>query len=297
MKPTVAVVIPVREAERTIQDTLVSAVRECSHVNAELILTVSATDPTARLLRSMDLQGAKLLVAPGPQGIPQLRRNGVNATTAQFIVIAEDHCTFPDGWLLELVTAMDRHAVDVSGGGVDQGLDTYAGWAQYFTRYSNFMPPLVEGSTKILAGNNACYRRDVLLRHADLLTDGFWEAEFNHEIVQEKSFWLCARATVRQHQNRGIVDYIPLRFRHGRCYGARRWGATPASQRAALLLQSPLIPALLFVRAARAVFGKSRNRWRFTAACPLLLVYFLAWGTGEVTGYLTGAGGSCVRTD
>ncbi len=266
-------------------------------MNAELIVTVSDTDPTAELLKKLDLQGVRLLVAEGAQGIPQLRRNGVNASTAQYIVITEDHCTFPDGWLQELVNAMDRPAVDVSGGGVDQGLKTYAGWAQYFTRYSNFMPPSVEGSTKMLPGNNACYRRDVLLRRADLLIDGFWEAEFNHEIVKEKPFWLCAGATVRQHQNRGTLGYIPLRFRHGRCYGARRWLATPLSQRTALLLQSPLIPALLFVRSARAVFSKSRNRWRFAAACPLLFVYFLAWGVGEVTGYLGGAGGSCVRTD
>ena len=289
--------IPVREAETTIQETLASAIGECRQMNAELIVSVSNTDPAAQFLRNLNLHGVKILEAEGPQGIPQLRRNGVNATSAQYIVITEDHCTFPDGWLKELVAALDRHGVDVSGGGVDQGLETYAGWAQYFTRYSNFMPPLVEGLTKMLPGNNACYRRDVLLRRADLLTDGFWEAEFNHEIVKEKPFWLCAGATVRQHQHRDLLGYIPLRFRHGRCYGGRRWLATPASQRTALLLQSPLIPALLFVRAARAVFSKSRNRWRFAAACPLLLVYFLAWGVGEVTGYLSGAGGSCVRTD
>ena len=192
---------------------------------------------------------------------------------------------------------MDEHGVDVSGGGVNQGLESYAGWAQYFTRYSNFMPPLAEGTTRMLPGNNACYRRSVLARYGASLKEGFWEAEFNHEIAREKPFWLCAGAAVRQHQRRGMFDYIPLRFRHGRCYGARRWQATPAAGRTALLAQSPLIPALLFVRAARAVSAKPGNRFRFVIACPLLLLYFLAWGAGELTGYLAGAGGSCVRTD
>ena len=297
MTRKIAVALPVRQAEATIEATLASLLPQCQSLNAELIVAVSETDPTAALLRSINTRGARVLYKPGLTSIPQLRRAAVLATEADFIVIVEDHVTVPDGWLRGLVDAIDQHNVDVSGGGVNQGLTHYAGWAQYFTRYSNFMAPLNEGPTKMLPGNNACYRRKVFDDNRNLLKEGFWEAEFNHEISAEKAFWMCSNLSVTQHQHRGLLAYIPLRYRHGRCYGARRYQTTAPADRRKLVVQSPLIPLVLFVRAARAVFNKSHHQARFLSCCPLLAIYFLAWGVGEMIGYLRGAGGSCAQTD
>ena len=289
--------LPVRQAQATIEATIASIAPQCLQLNAELIIAVSETDPTAALLHCINTGSARILFEPGLMGIPQLRLAAVLATEANYIVIVEDHVTVPDGWLSGLVDAIERNNVDVCGGGVLQGLTHYAGWAQYFTRYSNFMPPVSEGPTKMLPGNNACYRRKVFEENRHLLSEGFWEAEFNHEIGKGKSFWMCANLPVMQHQHRGMFNYIPLRFRHGRCYGARRYRATPLTARSQLIAQSPLIPLVLFVRAARAVFGKGRHQVRFLACSPLLALYFLAWGIGEMTGYIRGAGGSCDQTD
>ena len=297
MKRTIAVALPVRLAEATIEATIASLVPQCLELDAELLIAVSSEDPTAALLRRIGPRNARVLYKPGLMGVPQLRRAAVLATEANYIVIVEDHITVPQGWLRTLVDAIDQHGVAVSGGGVTQGLAHYAGWAQYFTRYSNFMQPLTEGPTKMLPGNNACYRRQLFENNRALLKEGFWEAEFNHEIASEKPFWMCASVPVTQHQMRGAFRYIPLRYRHGRCYGARRFQTTPPSMRTKLILQSPLIPLVLFVRAARAVFTKRMHRLRFLGCCPLLVLYFLAWGVGEAVGYLKGAGGSCAQTD
>ena len=289
--------MPVRKAEKTIEATLESIARQCRDLNAELIIAVSETDPTSGLLRRMDRRGGRVLFRPGPAGIPQLRRDAVRATKATYIVIAEDHIIVPDGWLKGLVDALEQHEADVSGGGVTQGLNHYAGWAQYFTRYAKFMPPHAEGPAKMLPGNNACYRRTVFDDNRNLLEEGFWEAEFNQAVSKGRRFWMCADLAVEQHQHRGMFAYIGLRYDHGRCYGARRYRSASAAERRKLIAQSPLIPLVLFVRSARAVLQQDRHRARFLFCCPLLVLYFLAWGVGEMVGYLKGAGGSCAKTD
>ena len=152
------------------------------------------------------------------------------------------------------------------------------------------MPPVTEGFTRSLPGNNACYRREILLAHSELLREGFWEAEFNHALLRAGcKMWMAPSLEVSQRQQRGLLEYIPLRFRHGRCYGARRdrkpW------------LAAPLIPMVLFLRAARAVFSRRRDQIVFVAVSPFVFVYMVSWALGEVAGYLFGAGQSCLQTD
>jgi glycosyltransferase involved in cell wall biosynthesis len=284
------VIVPVRQAMATIRTTLADLLaQECAEP-FEIVAVVSAGDPTAPALAKLRDPRLRVIVASGSCGVPQLRRDGVASSSARFIAITEDHCRFPEGWIRDIVAAIEAHGVEISGGPVGNQRRSLAGWAQYFTRYSSFMPPMAEGLTRTLAGNNACYRREVLLEHAELLRDGFWEAEFNHALLRAGCrMWIAPSLEVGQRQQRGLLAYIPLRYRHGRCYGARRekkhW------------LGAPLIPALLYFRAARAVFGKRRNRVVFLTVSPLVLVYMTAWAVGEIAGYLFGAGRSCLETD
>ncbi len=284
----IAVVVPVRRAESTIGRTIASLTEQTKGLDAEIIVAVSDADPTCKLVRSLQLDyGFRLLVIPGRHSVPELRRDAVRATEAAYVFITEDHCVFPDAWIPRLVDALDGAVV--SGGGVKNGRRSWTGWAQYFTRYAIFQPPLENGLTRHLPGNNACYKREVLERYGHLLKDGFWEAEFNAEVVKSEPFRMVADCEVIQHQRRGLFEYIPLRFQHGRCYGARRPDRN--------LARVPLIPAILFWRAVRAVFSRRGNRLRFLILSPVLLAYFAAWAAGEAWGYCFGAGDSCSHTD
>ena len=64
-----------------------------------------------------------------------------------------------------------------------------------------------------------------------------------------------------------------------------------------LLAQIPLIAPVLYLRAARIVFGKRSNRGPFLMATPLLAVYYAGWAAGEGAGYLFGEGTSGQHTD
>jgi glycosyltransferase involved in cell wall biosynthesis len=285
--PEVSVIVPVRQAEATIVRTLTALSAQCEGCNAEVIAVVSESDPTSRLLNDFHAPHVRVLVQPGG-GVPQLRRDGVAASRGKWLVITEDHCTFPEGWLGRLVEVQQARG-GVVGGPVGNGNRTFTGWAQYFTRYSAFLPPGLRGAARALPGNNAIYARTVVQSHLPHLKEGFWEAEFNHALARDGvSFWAEPELAVEQHQRRGLLTYLPLRYRHGRCYGWRRSRDSAPGMRWRLIAAVPLVPLLLYLRAARNVFAGRGYAGRFLIVTPLLMAYFAAWATGEAAGYLFG---------
>jgi glycosyltransferase involved in cell wall biosynthesis len=295
--PEVSVIVPVRRAPSTIRQTLASLTAQCDGCNAEIIALVSESDETRELLKDFHAPGVRVLVQPPGLGVPQLRRDGVLASRAPYLVITEDHCTFPEGWLKRLLVEL-RARGGVIGGPVGNGRRTFAGWAQYFTRYAAFLPPARRGGTRALPGNNAIYARAIIEPYLHLLKEGFWEAEFNHALLAGgHPFWMEPDLAVEQHQDRGAFAYMPLRYRHGRCYGWRRSRDTDPSARWRLLAAVPLVPFLLYLRAARGVLKKRRYTGMFLLTTPLLMCYFGAWAVGEAAGYISGPGADWWDTD
>ena len=285
--PLITILIPVRDAASTIGRTLDSLLPQCEGNDAEVVLAVSDNDSS---LAALDVPSVvRVVTVKSPAGVPQLRRVAAFEARGQLLVITEDHCTFPADWLRNLLLAARAKPGSVCGGPVKNGRLTYVGWAQYFTRYSAFLPTGCDRRVSNLPGNNACYPAALIEARRPFLRDGFWEAEFNQQLARAGvPFLLAVKLAVTQHQERRALEYVSLRFRHGRCYGARRQG-----QRVKLILASPLLPALLFWRMLRAPL----HRARFLLVSPLVLLYVVAWSAGEFFGYLTGAGSSCTETD
>jgi hypothetical protein len=290
MDVTVSVAIPVRLATATIESTLEAAIAQARDVNGEVIAAVWRGDPSFKLVESLAARHRGILrvaLAERQCGIPQLRRDAVRMARAPLVVITEDHCLFPAGWL----AGMTKGPGEVRGGGVGNGRDSYAGWAQYFTRYAAFMPPVPDEPVQQLSGNNACYPASLL--DSPSLDQGFWEAEFNREMLgRGVGFRICSALTIVQRQERGWLEYIPLRFRHGRSYGARRGGSKLGA-----LLRAPLIPAVLLWRILRAQLHKRYHLGWFVLTLPLLICYILAWSAGELSGSLAGVDDCSRDTD
>jgi hypothetical protein len=90
---------------------------------------------------------------------------------------------------------------------------------------------------------------------------------------------------------------MPLRFRHGRCYGWRRSRHGAAALRWRLLALVPLVPFLLYLRAARKILARPGYTGKFLLTTPLLFGYFAAWAAGEAAGYALGPGEDSWDTD
>jgi hypothetical protein len=290
MAVTITVVIPVRLAQSTIESTLEAAIGQAREVGGEVVVAICRSDPSYSIVESIaarESEVLRLVTSGEPCGVPQLRRDGVRAARARWVVITEDHCLFRSGWL----AGMLRGAGDVRGGAVANGRNSYAGWAQYFSRYAAFMPPVQDGPAAQLPGNNACYARHLL--DSESIEEGFWEAELNRKLAERGvQLFMCSGLTIAQRQQRDWLEFASLRFRHGRCYGGQRGGSTLLA-----LLRGPLIPAILIWRILRAESHKRYKVGWFVVTFPLLAFYILAWSLGEEVGYLAGPGHSCRSTD
>ncbi len=293
----VSVVVPIRKACETASTTVTELLKQCELNEAELIVVVSELDATRPQLELLKHPRLRLLVRPGFQAIPQLRRDGVRAARARWVVITEDHCRFPPAWLSDVITVQNSVGRGVVGGPVDNGRRTLVGWAQYFTRYTAFMGPMEAGPARALSGSSACYPRELLDQYSCELKDGFWEAEFNATLLNHnEQLWMFPKLAVEAHQSRGFFEYILLRYRHGRSYGARRFeNANPRQQRR-LLLSIAVIPVVLYGRAARLAFQKGRCLALLLASL-LLIPYLCAWSLGEAIGYLFGPANKPLDTD
>lgn len=299
--PQISVVIPVRRARKTIGRTLEALLAQRDACQAEVIVAVSEGDACLAIVEAFQSRGVRILVGPPGEGIPQLRRNGVFSARAPYVAITEDHCTFPDGWLMRFFEVLSQTHAGVAGGPVSNGRHSYTGWAQYFTRYTAFLPgkvPAGGGPARALPGNTAVYSRAILDKYRHLLKEGFWEAEFNHALMADGvSFWIDPGLAVEQHQVRGTLDYLALRYRHGRCYGWRRFQGAARSKRWRLLAGTPAVPLILYARAIRSVLAQKEHTGFFLLASPLLFCYYAAWSLGEAAGYVSGAGDRWWDTD
>lgn len=279
--------IPVRRATTTLETCVASIKEACEGLEAEIVVAYASGDETSMI--ASRLRGVRLVRGEGRRSVPQLRRDGVRAAFGEFILITEDHCTVERDWVTSLLQAAGDHPASAWGGPVRNGRTSWLGWAHYFTRYTAFLPPGRTGYCAHLPGNNALYRRDDLLSLATEWSDGFWEAEFNTVLRAARGpFWYVPCAAVTQQQRRGLFEYVFLRYRHGRCYGARC-----GKPHSAVFI---FVALLLFWRGARAAARHGKGL-RFCVAAPLLAVYYAAWAAGEMAGYLAGAGESCNDTD
>lgn len=296
MSVEVSIVVPIRQARETIRQTIESLERQCEGQRTEVLLCIEQGDGS---LEGVAVREPFLVhQVPAPAGVPQLRRAGAVIAKGDYVLITEDHCRFASGWLEGVLQAARQTPGLVVGGPVENGRVGYVGWAQYFTRYTAFLPTGPDRMGGSLPGNNACYPSEYLKAHQALLVDGFWEAEFNAELFRAGvRFFLKQDLGVTQYQHRGAAEYVSLRFRHGRCYGARRFAQSAAAEKVRLWLFSPLLPALLYWRMLRWVLRAQWHRADFLRTIPLVAFYVLAWSAGEVTGYLFGAGSTCVETD
>jgi len=282
-----SIVVPVRKARATLDQTVVSLRRACEGIDAEVIVVYASQDETAAIAER--LSGVRLVRVGGKFSVPQLRRDGVRAAQGEFVLITEDHCTVACDWASKLLAAAESHPASGWGGPVANARNSWLGWAHYLTRYTAFLPPGKAAYTRHLPGNNALYRKDDLLSFATEFADGFWEAEFNVVLTRERGpFWYAPDAPVTQQQMRGLFEYASLRYRHGRCYGAR-CGQTHS----AIFF---FVAALLFWRGLRAAVNNGLAL-RFLLCSPLLAAYYAAWAAGEAVGFIAGAGDSCSDTD
>ena len=214
------------------------------------------------------------------QGIAASRGNIVALTTTQFRVT-------PD-WARHLLAAFTSERVAGAGGSIALAPDAdRIGAAVFLIRYSEHMGALGAGAPRDIAGDNAAYRRDAVLRVCPDVAAGFWEVDV-HRLMR-------AAGDEIRHVPAAVSEFSPAstlgemignRFVHGSHYGAYRVEALRWPRWRAIAV-TPLVPAVLMARIVGRMRRAGQPLSRFGALSPLMLPLLVAWAAGEARGAMS----------
>ena len=286
--PTVSVVVASNRDKTLLQACLGSLLGQCQRLNAELLVARAGTPADVAAI-AKTYPSVRFVTAAADASIPQLRAIGMAQASGDVVALTEDHCIADANWV-EALTLSANSDADVVGGGMDNARRSRAvDWAAYFAEYGFFSTDRPEASqgTPLLTGANIAYKRHVIADVIDWAQDGEWENVAHSRLVARGSMLRFARtAAVYQNQTYSVSAFCTDRYEHGRDYARKRLVEEPGARRWFLLAVSPLLPALLTWRVARAAAG---GRWgTFLRALPATVLFLTAWSIGEGVGYLRG---------
>lgn len=228
--------------------------------------------------------------------IPQMRDAGFRRATADAIAVIEDHVIVPREWGVRLLAALDEGHAVVGGPIENAATQRLLDWATFLCEYSACLPPLPEGEAQWLPGNNVAYRRDVLHRYLGVTAQGAWENRL-HDAMRADGVALVCRASllVGHKKHFGLLEYMGQRYLYSRSYAGARVQDATAAKRLVIGLAALVLPPLLMARILRSLMAKRVPLGRIAATAPLIAVFVVSWGIGEVVGYWFGAGDSLAR--
>lgn len=290
-----SVVVPWVNDAADLAGALAALARERESVALEVLVPARQT-PQAVAEMAARFPWVRLLPAPVECTIPELRALAFRTASAPAVAVIEDHVLVPEGWAGAMLRALESGAVAVGGAVENAATETLLDWAAFLCEYSQLLPPLAAGEVGGLTGNNTVYRRSALEAARPAWEAGRWEDHL-HAALRAAGGRLEQRPEIvvghRKHYTLG--EYTGQRYLYSRAWAGMRATGWSAGRRAATGAVALALPPVLFVRIVRTVWGKGRHRGLLLRSLPLLAVFVLAWGWGEVVGYWAGAGASLRR--
>ncbi|MEM7541686.1 MAG: glycosyltransferase [Pseudomonadota bacterium] len=237
-----------------------------------------------------DTEGPQLayLLAPRGARIPHLWREGIRAARGALVATTTAHCIPSGKWLSQLTElGVDENRVGVGGSIENPDHAPALSWAIYLQRYGHYTPDHAQqNETRDIAADNAVYWRAAIAAHEDLLAEGFWEPSFHARFFANKQTLAYEPALTVIHENRySLHEYLGQRFAHGSEFGYSRARSKARLTQLALLLGSPLLTLVFFVKILSRARQHDATRKGIVKALPLLTICLVAWGLGEARGY------------
>jgi glycosyltransferase involved in cell wall biosynthesis len=259
------------------------------------VVVADWTDEETRSLVRRRWPQVTLLSFDEPKSVPELRAAGIQAATAPYVAVIEDHCRITPVWADAILEAHEAGHHVVGGSVRNVKTKRARDWAPFFCEYSAFMEPSPTGAVSDLTGMNVSYDRQALGEIADLLDDGRWESDL-HPRLHERgyAFWAAPGAVIEHAKDFGFREFASQRYHYSRSFAGMR-NPTLGARRALYALATPILVPLLAARVVRNVRSRPGYRATFRRAAPLVLVYTTIWAFGELVGYIFGGGKSILR--
>ena len=292
-KADISIVIPVVNSFSDLR-TCMNALLAQNGPTTEIVL-VERLGPVLRanLDREFDrsAQNITVISTPPDTTIPQMRAIGISACKSNAVGVIEDHIVVPQTWAQSALDHLAAGDDVVAGPVANAATGTVVDWAAFLCEYSAVLPPLPEGPSEGLPGNNIVYRRDILNRYTDVLSQGRWE-NYLHDAMKADGIKLVMSSDMiaghKMHYTVGL--YMSQRFIYSRAFAGMRVEGQPLKQRLIMGAAAFALPPLVFYRTVKNVLAKGGHTAQLILSLPLLGAFSLSWGAGEVVGYLFGGG-------
>lgn len=288
-----SVVIPSVNGMRDLRGCLQALAAQGPDVTLEMLIVDRVGDALRQEVARKFPQATLLAVAPETT-IPQMRALAFDQARYDKVGVIEDHVQVGPDWAARMCVALEQTAADAVGGAIrNAAFESLAERAAFVCEYHALLPPLPAGESQGLPGNNVVYRAATLRTCRDAYQAGRWENHLHAAILARGGrLVLCPEIVVDHKMHYSFFDYLAQRFLYSRSYAGMRVAGWPWPRRIVLGGLACALPAVILVRIVRTVWNKPGMRGELLRSLPLLVPYTLAWGCGEIVGYLLGAGNS-----
>jgi hypothetical protein len=295
MSAELSVVVPSVNGLSDLESCLTPLLRESNEVPLE-ILVVDRCGPSLRSRVRAAFPSVRLLEVSPSTTIPEMRALAFAAATAPAVAVIEDHVIVPSGWAKEMLKALGNGDRVVAGSVENAATDTLLDWAAFLCEYSHCLPPMQAGPVDWLTGNNVVYPKALLNRYRSAVEQGHWENYLHDALRRDGVPLICHPEIVVGHKKHYTFgEYLSQRYLYARSYAGARLAGASSAARVAYGVAAFALPPVLFYRTVSRILRKGRHRGLLLQSLPLLGVFVLAWGWGEVVGYWRGPGDSLSR--
>lgn len=293
--PELSVVVPSVNGYGDLRDCL--AALEVNRADARLeLIVVERCGADVRQRAQRDFPGITIIPVEPEVTIPAMRALAFDAAAAPAVAVIEDHVIVPPGWARQLLLALADETRVVGGAVENAATGTVLDWAAFLCEYSHCLPPLPSGSVEWLTGNNVVYPKSLLERFAGVTHAGRWENVLHDAIKGAGIPLICHPEIVVGHKKHYTFgEYFSQRYLYARSYAGARVTGASTIRKLAYGTAAFALPPLLFYRTIRRILGKPGYRGWLVKSAPLIAIFVVAWGTGEVVGYWAGSGDSLSR--
>lgn len=251
---------------------------------------VLIADRTNRLERLHEYPQCRAISVEADCGIPQMRARALAEAQGAIVVVVEDHCVAPPGWLDALTAPLSEEGVVAVAGPVSDGLrGGVSDQAAFLCDYAPYLPHA--DAPRSLPGMNTAYRASALRAVLEAAgSEGFWEQDAHPALARLGELRYAPSAALLHCKAFPLPLGLQQRFFQGRHHAGRRLLGRPLLRRGAYLAVTPMLPWLLTARTLGAVWSRTGPSPGLIGALPAIVLLHVAGAAGEAVATVAGQG-------
>jgi len=281
-RPELSVVLACDGAIGRLQESVDAIERACNGIRAEILIVHPVETPVA--MSASASIGIRQIEVPS-RLVPVLWGRGLAVANGKVVALTTTQFRVESGWARALLAGLSND--EFAGVGGRMVVSAHAPRltrAAFLIRYSEHMGTDAADQPRDIAGDNAAYVLERVLRDYPEIASGFWEVDV-HRLMRSagERFGRAPEAVAEFEPAFTLREMIANRFVHGGHFGSYRVRALGWPRWRAVAV-TPLVPIVLLARILGRVRRSGQSFSTTAGAMPYMILLLIAWAAGEACG-------------